>query len=101
MFVVCVTVFVKEGHGEDFVTATREKARNTRKEPGNVRFDMLRSADDPHRFFLYEVYRDEEGFRSHQQTDHYQTWRSTVADWMARPREGVKHVSLFPDDAAF
>ena len=29
-------------------------------EPGNVRFDVLRSKDDPTRFVLYEVYRTPE-----------------------------------------
>ena len=96
MYVVCVTVFVKLENVEDFIEATLENARNTRKEPGNVRFDILQSNDDPSRFFLYEVYKNPEGFTSHQQTEHYLKWRVTVADWMAQPRQGVKHKSIFP-----
>lgn len=98
MYVVCVTVFVKEGRADAFVEATLANARGTRGEPGNRRFDVLRCNDDPNRFFLYEVYDGEEDFRSHQQTAHYRHWKETVADWMAHPREGVKHTSLFPDD---
>ena len=98
MYVVCVTVFTKEGRAEDFVEATLANARGTREEPGNRRFDVLRSNDDPNRFVLYEVYDSEDGFKSHQQTEHYLRWKETVADWMARPREGVKHTSLFPGE---
>jgi autoinducer 2-degrading protein len=29
---------------------------------------------------------------------HYLAWRERVADWMAEPRVGVKHTSLFPAD---
>ena len=101
MYVVCVTVWVVPGHEEEFIRATEANHRGTRQEPGNVRFDVLRAQDDPGRFFLYEVYRSEEDFRAHQQTGHYLAWRETVADWMARKREGVKHASLFPADAAF
>jgi autoinducer 2-degrading protein len=101
MFVVCVTAFTQENRAEDFIRATLENARGTRGEPGNVRFDVLRGTDDPNRFFLYEVYRSEEDFKRHQQTDHYLRWRETVADWMAQPRQGVRHASLFPDDAAW
>jgi autoinducer 2-degrading protein len=96
MFVVGVNVFVKEEKVDAFVEAILENARQTRQEPGNVRFDVLQCRDDPARFMLYEVYDSEEGFKAHQQTEHYMKWRETVADWMARPREGVKFDSLFP-----
>jgi autoinducer 2-degrading protein len=98
VFVVCVTIWVRDGRAEDFIRATLENARGTRREPGNVRFDFLRSTEDPNRFFLYEAYRGEEDFRRHQQTEHYLCWRETVADWMAQPRQGARHASLFPDD---
>jgi autoinducer 2-degrading protein len=101
MYVVCVTVYVKQGHEQDFIEATRCNHEGTLKEPGAKRFDVLRAVDDPTRFFLYEVYRSADDFAAHQKTEHYQTWRSTVADWMAQPRQGVKHDSLFPDDSSF
>src|ERR1700682_5798007 len=97
MFVVCVTVRVVPGQSDAFVVAARANAEATRREPKNVRFDVLRAVDDPSRFFLYEVYRAEEGFREHQRTAHYLAWRETVAPWMAEPRVGIKHVPLFPE----
>ena len=97
MYVVCVRIEVKPGHEEDFIRATATNHEGTRKEPGNLRFDVLRQIAEPHRFFLYEVYRDEAGFQSHQQTPHYLRWKETVAPWMAGPRVGDKHRSLYPD----
>lgn len=99
MYVVCVTVLVESGKENDFVEATLSNARNTRQEPGNRRFDVLQSEADPCQFFLYEVYRSPEAFASHQQTEHYLHWSETVADWMARPRQGVRHLSVFPSDS--
>jgi autoinducer 2-degrading protein len=98
MYVVCVTVFVKPGHEEDFIRATELNHRSTLQEKGALRFDVSRAEDDPSRFFLYEVYQDKAAFEAHQQTPHYKTWKETVADWMARPRQGVKHHSLYPSD---
>jgi len=98
MYVVCVTVFVKLEKVREFIEATLENARKTRNEPGNVRFDILQAETDSTRLFLYEVYKSPEGFISHQQTDHYLKWKATVADWMAKPREGVKHENIFPED---
>ena len=101
LFVVCVTVYVKEDNQNDFIKAAIENAKNTRKEPLNLRFDVLQCIDDPNQFFLYEVYKDESGFAAHKETNHYKTWREAVAPMMAKPREGVKHKNIFPvgDDA--
>lgn len=95
MYVVCVTVYVKPEYVDEFIAATLENARNTRTEPANVRFDVLRAEEDPNRFFLYEVYKTKDGFVAHQQTAHYLKWRDTVQPWMAQPRQGVRHNSLF------
>ena len=101
MYVVCVTVAVKPGHEEDFIRATEKNRQGAMREQGCARFDLSRAEDNPARFFLYEVYRDQAAFVAHQQTEHYLTWRQTVADWMAEPRVGVKHHSLLPADEGF
>lgn len=99
MYVVSVTIFVKPEALQPFIAATLDNAKNTRREPGNLRFDVLQAEDDPNRFLLYEAYRAKEDFVKHQQTAHYLRWKETVANWMAQPRQGVKHSSLFFGDA--
>jgi len=99
MYVSAVTIFVKPEAVDRFIAATLDNARNTRKEPGNLRFDVLRAEDDPNRFLLYEVYVVKDDLAKHQQTEHYLRWKNTVADWMAQPRQGVRHFPLFYGDA--
>ena len=98
MYVVAVTVFVKASNVKDFINATLENARNTRREAGNLRFDVLRGEDDPNRFLLYEVYRAKEDHAAHHQTPHYLRWKEQVTDWMAQPRQGAKYTSIFFGD---
>ncbi len=98
MFVVSVQVHVLPGRGEDFVHAIRENATASRKEPGNLRFDVIRSIDDTNHFILHEVYRGLEDFKSHQETPHYAKFRDAVKDWMAVARVGTKCRSIFPPD---
>ena len=100
MYVVCVSIHVKPEFVDRFIEATFDNARNTRREPGNLRFDVARREDDPHRFFLYEVYKEKEDFHHHQTTEHYARWRDAVNPWMAETRVGLKHVPLFYDDGA-
>jgi quinol monooxygenase YgiN len=97
-YVVSVTVWVKPAQVSQFIEATFDNARNTRREPGNVRFDVLQSEDDPARFLLYEAYRAKEDFTKHQQTPHYLAWKNAVGDMMAQPRQGIKHKVLFFGD---
>ena len=95
MYVVCVTIFVKPQFVQSFIDATLDNARNTRKESGNIRFDVLQAEEDPNRFLFYEAYQTKTDFAAHQQTAHYLNWKQTVADWMAQPRQGVRHQALF------
>ena len=99
MYVVSVTVHVKPEFVPQFIEATLDNARNTRREPGNLRFDVSQAEDDAGRFLLYEVYRSKEGFAAHQRTDHYIRWRDRVTDWMAQPRQGIRHRPIFFGDA--
>jgi (4S)-4-hydroxy-5-phosphonooxypentane-2,3-dione isomerase len=97
MYVVAVTIFVKPEHIQQFIEATLDNARNTRLEAGNMRFDVLQAEEDAARFMLYEAYKSKDDFARHQQTPHYLRWKQTVVDWMAQPRQGIKHDSVFFD----
>lgn len=96
MLVYSVSVLVKTGYEEDFMKATRINHQETRKEMGNLRFDVLQSEDDPCLFLLYEVYRSDEAVKAHKQTRHYKVWREQVAPWMSRDRQGTKFNPLYP-----
>jgi len=98
MLIVHVHVHVKKGTEDAFRAASLENARNSLKEPGIARFDVCQQNDDPTRFLLVEVYRDETAPAAHKETDHYKQWRDAVADMMAEPRQAVKYTNQFPDD---
>lgn len=98
MLVVHVQVQVKTECVEAFKAATIENARQSIREPGIARFDVVQQADDPTRFVLVEVYRTAEAPASHKETTHYQVWRDTVAPMMATARSSVKFQNLFPAD---
>jgi autoinducer 2-degrading protein len=101
MLIVHVFVHVKPGQVEAFREASLENARSSLQEPGVARFDVLQQNDDPERFVLVEVYRDEQAPAAHKGTDHYQKWRDMVADMMAEPRHSVKYTNVFPDDTGW
>ena len=42
------------------------------------------------------VMTSEEAAAAHKETNHYKVWRDTVADWMAKPRQGIKYKGIRP-----
>jgi autoinducer 2-degrading protein len=98
MIVTFVHVWVKPEHIKAFIEASTENHRNSIQEPGNLRFDLVQDASDPAKFVIYEAYESDEAATAHKETAHYKKWRDTVADWMAKPRKGEKHIILAPQD---
>ena len=98
MQVTCVHIQVKPGFAEAFLDASLVNAQATLSEPGSLRFDVLRSRDDPNHFMFYEVFMNVEAVEAHKLTPHYQHWRDTVQPWMEVPRQGVKYKPFFPTD---
>ena len=101
MLIVHVHIHVHAKSVDAFIEATLENARNSIREPGIARFDVVQQMDDPTRFVLMEVYRDEAATKAHKETAHYAKWRDTVAPMMSVPRTGIRLSNLFPEDQEF
>jgi quinol monooxygenase YgiN len=96
MLIVHVQVHVKPECVDAFKAATLVNGRASLLELGVLRFDVVQQADDPTRFVLVEIYRDDAAAAAHKESAHYPVWRDTVAPMMAEPRVGVKFNGLFP-----
>ena len=96
MVVTIVHVKVKPEFIQDFIEATQLNHQHSIQEPENRRFDLLQDPEDETKFILYEAYQTEAGAKAHKQTPHYLTWRATVADWMAEPRQGIPYHVIAP-----
>lgn len=87
MPITLVFVDVKPDNIEDFKNITLYNCENSRKEEGNIRFDLLQSKDDPTKFTLYEHFRDKAAVDFHKTTEHYNKWAVIVESFMASPRK--------------
>jgi quinol monooxygenase YgiN len=101
LIVVHVHARVKPEGIQAFRAASIENSRESLKEAGVARFDVVQSADDPTRFVLVEAYRSPEAPAAHKATAHYARWRDAVADLMAEPRTAQRYVNVAPDDGGW
>ncbi len=98
MLIVQVHVHVKADQVAAFRAASIENAKQSVREPGVARFDVIQQQDDPTRFMLVEVYRTANDPAKHKETAHYKKWRDMVESMMAEPRTNVKYANVFPDE---
>lgn len=99
MHVTLVHVRVLPDQLDAFLDATRANHEGSVREPGNLRFDVLRDPADPTRFVLYEAYLDAAAAAAHKTAPHYLAWRDRVAPMMAEPRRGEPWEGLLPESA--
>ncbi|PKB60191.1 MAG: hypothetical protein BZY65_01655 [SAR202 cluster bacterium Ae2-Chloro-G2] len=82
MYIVNVPIQIKEGFKEQFVTGIKENASHAQNdEPGCLQFNVIQDAKDTNRIWVYEVYKDEDAFKAHQQSPHYLKFRGMADEW--------------------
>jgi quinol monooxygenase YgiN len=69
----------------------RQFLPQAQREPGVKAFQIHQSTSEPHKFFFYEVFKDEAAFADHQQTDHFKTLIVGQAVPKLAKRERTQH----------
>lgn len=62
---VVATMVAKQGCDDEFVRRWLPHEAACRAQPGCLQYELHRSATDPGRFVLMELWRDEEAYRAH------------------------------------
>jgi quinol monooxygenase YgiN len=75
----------QEGHLADLL---RIMVPETRKEPGCIYYDANQSTEDPRRFLIYEIYRDAQAQKAHEESEHFR--RHVLDDALPRLESRVR-----------
>ena len=100
MHAIFVTINIKPGFRDAFKEASLGDSQGSvRDEPGCMRFDILEDKTNPNRFYLYEVYVDEDAhMTAHRNAPHYKKWRETVQDMFDGDTQAIPMNTVFPSD---
>ncbi len=80
MFAVAVTFDIEPENVAAFTDLVCTQARNSLEgETDCHQFDVCIDSDDETRFFLYELYTDEDAFKVHQDTAHFKQFATDSA----------------------
>lgn len=71
MLIIAAKITVKPKTQEAFVQATRSLIAETRKEKGNLSYNLYASTENSVDFMFYENWADKDAFDAHLTTAHY------------------------------
>ncbi len=74
----------KPGKAAELVELLRNLAGHSRCEPGNLRWDLWQTQDDPETFVIDELYKDDAAVLTHRTTPHFANYASKVNDLASR-----------------
>lgn len=81
---VLAILVARPGKGGELRTLLDGMVAPSRKEPGNLRYDLWRDQADPDRFVLDELYADDDAVAAHRATPHFQSYVSAIGDLAER-----------------
>ena len=96
MIIVIVQVHVNADAVTAFEAATGTMRQTAVSNRASCDSTCCGNSEDPTRFALVEIYRDQAAVAAHKTTAHYLRWRDAVADLMAEPRVGVVYSNVSP-----
>ena len=74
----------RESTGQ-FLDLMAGMVRDSRNEPGCLRYDLYAATGEQSGYHLFEIYADSAALDAHRAADHYQAYRAAVPDLLAEP----------------
>ena len=97
MYALWVSVKVKPEMRERFLEVIEDDSIcSVRDEPACERFDVLQDQSDPDKYYFYEIYHDEAGFKAHMETPHLKRWLEAAKECLSEPSVGLRATTVFP-----
>jgi autoinducer 2-degrading protein len=86
LYHIAVQFDVPDDRRQDFITAALEDGRQAlATEPGTKRYELITDADNPGRFYLYEVYESSDAFAAHLAGDPAKRFFELINDYATGP----------------
>ena len=96
MVAIIVILEIDPERIDEFLEVITANAEASRREPGCLRFEVSRQADQDNLFALAEAYVDHEAMVAHTQTPHFAVWKEKSPGFVAK-RWAVKGPVISPE----
>ena len=83
MLAVLFRAVAKPGGRDVLLEFLKSDSRQSSKEAGTLRFDVIEDPDDDHAFFVYELYRNDPAFDTHKNSPAFLEWNDRIMPQLA------------------
>lgn len=85
MFKLIVTVPVATEKAAAFEEMVKPLVENSRKEPGNISYDIYPDVLHPNWYLILETWESDDALQIHNQTAHYLAFAESINEYLAGP----------------
>lgn len=85
MIYVVATLTVKPESRAELIDAAKACIEGSRKEPGNIAYDLHESVSDPAKMVFVEQWENAEALEPHRKTDHFKAFGRVAANCLSAP----------------
>ena len=93
-YVVTAKWTARDDNVDEVRDAILQLIEPSRNEPGNLYYQPSQDLEDPRIFFIYELYEDEDAYKAHGESEHFQALALGKAIPMLESRERVYYATV-------
>lgn len=75
---IVAAIVVKEEFKEELIPVFKQVVDETRKEEGNISYDLHQDTNNPLKFVILEVWKSQEAIDSHNISEHFQAFAKAI-----------------------
>lgn len=75
---IVATIIIKAEYLEDVLTALHNVVDATRKEDGNISYDLHQNISNPLEYAILEVWKSQEAINLHNNSTHFEQFKSAI-----------------------
>ncbi|WYP27259.1 putative quinol monooxygenase [Alkalihalobacillus sp. FSL W8-0930] len=87
MIITHVRFQIKPEKEEGFLALMHNLVAETRKEEGNISYELMKSTEEEHTYSMIETWKDEEATKIHNASEHFTAFLKEIPEFLAGPAE--------------
>jgi quinol monooxygenase YgiN len=99
MYTVILFTKILPQHVDDYIENMRICAEATNQEPGCIRYEVMQDVADATMMCLFQVFKDDAAYQSHQDAEHHRVWIEKSGPWRdpsVRSRSELRYITPDP-----
>ncbi|GKU81954.1 putative quinol monooxygenase [Niallia sp. NCCP-28] len=85
MIIIHATMTVKEDKQEKFMQEVQQLIEDTKKEAGNITYQLLKNISETNVYTMVEVWKDMEAVALHNTSEHFVSFTQKAPNFLAAP----------------